>query len=111
MLREQNDYWLLLGKYGKGKSRFASQMAPEYLVLDLDGRWEEQNRNVLGKYHVISDSDVLGIDRALGVQRGGKTGGVQRRVQPVEIDAFAHEIRAGTPRFDPCVALQATRRS
>ncbi len=58
---DHRDHWLLISRMGDGKSTFASQMSPEYLVLDFDGRWNEQDGNVLGKYHLISSSDVLEV--------------------------------------------------
>lgn len=57
----KHDHWLVIGPMGSGKSTFASQMSPEYLVLDFDGRWTEQKDNVLGKYHLIGGTDVLEV--------------------------------------------------
>jgi hypothetical protein len=36
-------------------------MAPEYAVLDFDGRWADQAKNVRGKYHVFPSTDVLEV--------------------------------------------------
>src|SRR5512134_2745504 len=55
----ERDHVLLVGKYGSGKSCYASQMSPEYLVLDFDGRWGEQKKNVRGKYHLVATNDVI----------------------------------------------------
>ena len=53
------DHWALIARAGDGKSTFAAQMSPEYLVADLDGRWDEQEANLLGVAHVIRESEVL----------------------------------------------------
>lgn len=53
------DHWCLVSRYGEGKSTFAAQMSPEFLVLDYDGRWEEQIEGATGKSHLISTNDVL----------------------------------------------------
>jgi len=51
------EHWLIIARHGEGKSTFAAQMSPDYLVADLDGRWEDQNPR--GKSHVIKVSDPL----------------------------------------------------
>src|SRR5262245_6781454 len=66
-------HWLLIARRGEGKSTFAAAMSPEYLTLDLDGRWAEQD--VDDKSHVITDSDPLKlVDRmeSLRTQFQGK---------------------------------------
>lgn len=55
------DHWILIARANEGKSTFATQMSPEYLVADLDGRWDEQAKNVLGVAHVIKKSETLAI--------------------------------------------------
>ncbi len=82
---EQNDHWLLLGKYGTGKSTFASQMSPEYLVLDFDGRWTEQTGHVRGKYHIISDSDILKANAEMKRRNPDLKG----KVQTVVVDSLS----------------------
>jgi hypothetical protein len=52
-------HWLLIAPRGEGKSTFAAQLSPEYLVADLDGRWAEQHKNAAGKSHIITESDPL----------------------------------------------------
>lgn len=53
-------HWLLIARRGEGKSTFASTLSPEYLVADLDGRWEEQKKRINGnKSHVITEPDPL----------------------------------------------------
>ncbi|MFM8321937.1 MAG: AAA family ATPase [Chloroflexota bacterium] len=60
-----HDYWVLLGRFGTGKSSFASKMSPEYLVVDFDGRWPEMAGNVLGKYHIIQEPDIVKANREM----------------------------------------------
>ncbi len=55
------DHWAIISKAGDGKSTFISKMSAEYLVVDLDARWDEQNRNTLGKSHVIRKHETLEI--------------------------------------------------
>lgn len=50
---------LLISRMGDGKSTFAAQMDPDYIVLDFDGRWVEQKDNQRGTSHVIQNNDVL----------------------------------------------------
>lgn len=44
---------------GDGKSTFGAQMSPQYLVLNFDGRWQEQVDTAAGKSHIINTGDVL----------------------------------------------------
>jgi hypothetical protein len=53
--------WLLFARRGEGKSTFAAQMDAEHLVLDLDGRWKEQERNIQSRSYTITESDPLKI--------------------------------------------------
>jgi hypothetical protein len=71
-------HWLLIAERNAGKSVFASQLSPEYLVCDLDGRWSEQ-KEVAGQSHVIAESDPLKMVakmEALRVKLQGKVGTV-----------------------------------
>jgi hypothetical protein len=52
--------WLIFAPRNAGKSTFAAAMDPEHLVLDLDGRWKEQERH-LGKSFRITESEPLKI--------------------------------------------------
>ncbi|HMN10994.1 MAG TPA: ATP-binding protein, partial [Bellilinea sp.] len=71
------DHILLIGRMGSGKSTLASQMAPEYLVLNFDGRWVEQNPNVSGKYHLISNADPIVVVNEMEKKRPGLASVVQ----------------------------------
>lgn len=76
---ELYDHWLLHGKYGMGKSTFASKMAPEYLVVNADGRFQDQLKHARGKCHLINTIDVLeAIDRMRALRKTliGKIGTV-----------------------------------
>lgn len=53
-------HWLLIARHNAGKSVFASQMSPRNLVLDLDGRWSEQEHE-RGVPYVIPNGDVLDV--------------------------------------------------
>lgn len=59
MPTQMTDHWVLIAKAGAGKSTFASQMAPEYLVVDFDGRWSEQDPNLRGKAHIIQNGELI----------------------------------------------------
>jgi hypothetical protein len=70
-------HWLLLARHNAGKSTFAAAMNPEYLTLDMDGRWSEQDLDE--KSHVVTDTDPLKIiDRmeSLRAKLMGKVGTV-----------------------------------
>ena len=69
--------WLLLARHNAGKSTFAAAMNPEYLTLDMDGRWAEQDLDT--KSHVVTDTDPLKIIDRMESLRGklmGKVGSV-----------------------------------
>ena len=65
MADHNTDHWALIARAGDGKSTFASQMSPEYLVADLDGRWDEQTENTLGVAHVVRESETLKLITAM----------------------------------------------
>jgi hypothetical protein len=52
--------WLLIARRNEGKSTFAAAMDPEHLVLDLDGRWDEQKGRTKKSYK-ITNSEPLRI--------------------------------------------------
>lgn len=79
----ERDHWLLIGPYGYGKSTFAAKMAPEYAVLDFDGRWADQRKNVRGKFHVFTSTDVLEVCEQMRKKRRDLIG----KVQTVVVDS------------------------
>jgi hypothetical protein len=69
--------WLLIARHNAGKSTFAAAMNPEYLTLDMDGRWAEQD--LTEQSHLVTDTDPLKIIDRMEVLRGklmGKVGTV-----------------------------------
>lgn len=62
---EHNDHWLLIAEAGAGKSTFARQMSPEYLVIDTDVRWSDQAVKSDGKSHIIASSDPIQIQQEM----------------------------------------------
>jgi hypothetical protein len=56
--------WLLVARRFEGKSTFAAQMSPEYLALDLDNRWVEQE-GVKGQSRVVKENEPLRIVQEL----------------------------------------------
>jgi hypothetical protein len=59
--------WLLIARHNAGKSTFGAAMNPEYLTLDMDGRWAEQDLDE--KSHIVTDTDPLKIvDRMEGLR-------------------------------------------
>lgn len=73
-LLEERDYWLILGKYGTGKSRLAAQMTPDKIVLDIDGRWAEQVGFSTGKTHIIKNDTVGKMAEEMEALRRTTTG-------------------------------------
>ena len=56
------DHWLLISKWGDGKSTFGSQMSPKYLVMDFDARWEEQE-SAAGQSYTVDGTIVEAIEK------------------------------------------------
>ena len=61
-------HWMLFAERDAGKSTFAAQLSPEYLVADFDGRWTEQ-RGAKGKSHIIRESDPLKVEAEMRKMR------------------------------------------
>lgn len=67
------DHWLLFGIPASGKSTLAANMTPEYLVIDADRRWSEQET---GKSHIVQGDNALTIVQEANKIPRGKIGTV-----------------------------------
>lgn len=75
------NYWLFIGPALSGKSTLVAQMESDFLVLDFDGRWKDQE--VADRSHLIANDNPMKIINRMEELRPG----LQKKVKTVVIDS------------------------